>query len=196
MLQVSALSCHRQGEWLFKELAFSVSGGELLEIRGDNGAGKTTLFKILAGLFDDYEGEVTWEIQDPPLYVGHRFGLNAQLSPVENLSFLVSLNQNAPARKDLEVALGRFNLADVLDQPCRSLSEGQRKRVALARLELTDSQIWLLDEAFSALDTKGRQVLAELCQRQVAQGGVVIFSSHQPVSDFDSARVLVLGKSV
>lgn len=195
MLQVNALSCHRKGEWLFKELDFSLSGGELLEIRGDNGAGKTTLFRILAGLFDDFDGEVKWDLSEPPLFVGHRFGLNAHLSPAENLSFLLSLNQDAPSRGDVEAALARFNLVDLVDHPCRSLSEGQRKRVALSRLQLSDARVWLLDEAFSALDAGGRQVLTELCQGQVAQGGVVIFSSHQPVEEFDSARVLALGKS-
>jgi heme exporter protein A len=196
MLQVNALSCHRQEEWLFKALDFSVSGGELLEIRGDNGAGKTTLFKILAGLFDDFDGEVKWDLPGPPLFVGHRFGLNAQLSPAENLSFLMALNQGASSREDLEAALERFNLADVVDQPCRNLSEGQRKRVALSRLQLTDARVWLLDEAFSALDAKGRQVLTELCQDQIAQGGAVIFSSHQPVEGFGPTKVLALGKSL
>ena len=196
MLQVNALSCYRREGWLFKELSFSVNGGELLEIRGDNGAGKTTLFKILAGLFDDYEGDVVWSVTKAPLYLGHRFGLNAHLSPAENLSYLTSLSQAIPARENLEAALDKFNLMAVVDQPCRTLSEGQKKRVALSRLALSHAEVWLLDEAFSALDATGRTALTGVCQDHIDAGGAVIFSSHQPVQGLSQPQLVSLGERV
>ena len=156
MLQIESLSCFRQDRYLFKDLNAKVLPGQALQIVGENGAGKTTLFKILAGLFEEYDGRVIIADAVGSLYLGHRYGVNDQLTPVENLKFLLSLNEIQLAPGLLTAALARFQLSAEFDQPCAALSEGQKKRVALARLMLTSARIWLLDEAFSALDAPGR----------------------------------------
>ena len=192
MLQIEALSCFRQDRHLFKDLNAKVLPGQALQIVGENGSGKTTLFKILAGLFEEYEGRVITSDAAQVLYLGHRYGVNDQLTPIENLKFLLQLNENQLAPDALEAALVRFQLRAELDEPCASLSEGQKKRVALARLILTSARIWLLDEAFSALDAPGRAVLSEVCQAHMACGGILIFSSHQAIPEFASAAQLRL----
>ena len=126
------------------------------------------------------------------LYLGHRYAVNDQLTPIENLKFLLKLNEIQLTPALLTAALARFQLSAELDQPCSALSEGQKKRVALARLILTSARIWLLDEAFSALDAPGRCVLSEVCQAHLASGGILIFSSHQGIPEFASATQLRL----
>lgn len=192
MLQIESLSCFRQDRFLFKDLNAKVLPGQALQIVGENGSGKTTLFKILAGLFDEYEGRVILADAARPLYLGHRYAVNDQLTPIENLNFLLKLNDMQQAEGPLTAALARFQLCSGLDQPCAALSEGQKKRVALARLMLTSARIWLLDEAFSALDAPGRAVLSEVCQAHLASGGTLIFSSHQGIPEFASAAQLHL----
>ena len=175
MLQIESLSCFRQDRYLFKDLNAKVLPGQALQIVGENGSGKTTLFKILAGLFEEYDGRVIIADAVGSLYLGHRYGVNDQLTPGL-----------------LTAALARFQLSAELDQPCAALSEGQKKRVALARLMLTSARIWLLDEAFSALDAPGRAVLSEVCQAHLASGGILIFSSHQGIPEFAAAAQLRL----
>ena len=192
MLQIESLSCFRQDRYLFKDLNAKVLPGQALQIVGENGAGKTTLFKILAGLFEEYDGRVIIADAVGSLYLGHRYGVNDQLTPVENLKFLLKLNEIQLAPGLLMDALARFQLSAELDQPCAALSEGQKKRVALARLILTSARIWLLDEAFSALDAPGRAVLSEVCQAHLASGGILIFSSHQGIPEFAAAAQLRL----
>ncbi len=192
MLQIESLSCFRQDRYLFKDLNATALPGQALQIVGENGSGKTTLFKILAGLFEDYDGRVITEDKAAILYLGHRYAVNDQLTPIENLKFLLKLNEIQLTPALLTGALARFQLSAELDQPCSALSEGQKKRVALARLILTSARIWLLDEAFSALDAPGRSVLSEVCQAHLASGGILIFSSHQGIPEFASATQLRL----
>ena len=190
MLQIESLSCFRQDRCLFKDLNAKVLPGQALQIVGENGSGKTTLFKILAGLFEEYDGRVITAAGS--LYLGQRYGVNDQLTHVENLKFLLKLNEIQLAPGLLMDALARFQLSAELDQPCAALSEGQKKRVALARLILTSARIWLLAEAFSALDAPGRAVLSEVCQAHLAAGGILIFSSHQGIPEFAAAAQLRL----
>ena len=136
MLQIESLSCFRQDRYLFKDLNAKVLPGQALQIVGENGAGKTTLFKILAGLFEEYDGRVIIADAVGSLYLGHRYGVNDQLTPVENLKFLLSLNEIQLAPGLLTAALARFQLSAEFDQPCAALSEGQKKRVALARFDV------------------------------------------------------------
>lgn len=192
MLQIESLSCFRQDRYLFKNVNAKVAAGQALHIVGDNGTGKTTLFKILAGLFEEYDGRVITAEAARRLYLGHRYAVNDQLTPLENLKFLLKLDEIQPAPGQLAAALARFQLSAELDQPCATLSEGQKKRVALARLILTSARIWLLDEAFSALDAPGRSVLSEVCRAHLASGGILVFSSHQGIPEFASASQLRL----
>ena len=150
MLQVKQLSCERQRRELFYELSFSCNAGEAWHVRGANGAGKTTLLRVLAGLFSNYEGEVVWDVDRFPLYIGHRPGVKNQLTCLENLAWLMRLHQDDTSEESLRDALGEIGLGGYENVLCGQLSEGQRKRVSLARMLLSDSPVWILDEPFSA----------------------------------------------
>ena len=184
MLQVHALACERDGRRLFRSLDFSLDPGELLQITGVNGSGKTTLLKILMGLYTDYGGEVLWETDHPPLYLplylGHKSGVSNELTVLENLAWLCALQGLNKTASELDEALSSLGLADHQDSLCANLSEGQRKRVNLARYILCDNACWIMDEPFSAIDAPGRAFLEEKMQQQVSGGGAIILAGHQP----------------
>lgn len=177
MLAVRDLACERQRRFLFKQLSFDIAAGELWQIRGSNGSGKTTLLKILSGLFDDYEGEVSWDMDTWPLYVGHRPGVKDALTCRENLEWLMRLHQDELG--DLEGALSLAGLEGYENVPCYALSEGQRKRVSLARLFLSHAPVWILDEPFASIDTDGIETLEARIDQHLGHDGVVILTSHQ-----------------
>ena len=170
---------------LFSELRFSVSPGTLLEITGANGSGKSTLLQSLAGLRRPEAGQVLW--QGSPLnesgdfhrnlrYIGHRSAIKAALTPRENLQSLLALS--GQGGDTVEPALRALGLAASIDLPCRQLSAGQKRRVALARLAASPGRLWILDEPFSALDEQGRgwvvQAIRDFCEGQ----GIVILTTH------------------
>ncbi len=190
MLQAHALACERDGRRLFRALDFSLDPGELLQITGVNGSGKTTLLKILMGLYTDYEGDVRWESDRhpiylplyPPLYLGHKPGVSNGLTVLENLAWLCALQGLNKTASELDEALSSLGLVDHRDSLCANLSEGQRKRVNLARYILCDNACWIMDEPFSAIDAPGRAFLEEKMQQQVSGGGAIILASHQPLA--------------
>ena len=149
-------------------------------MEGANGSGKTTLLRILAGLFTDYSGQVTGA-DLPCRYLGHRSGVRGGLTALENLRWLVQLSELPAAEVELLAALEAIGLAGYEDTFCGELSEGQAKRVALARLLLPGGGLWLLDEPFSAIDVAGIPRLTGAIEQHSATGGVVVMTSHQPV---------------
>jgi len=177
---------------LFEDLGFEVQSGEVLQIIGDNGVGKSTLFRILAGLLEDYDGKVEFAARSC-LFLGHRYGLNPRLTVLENVQFLMALQGEVPSEDTLLTALAKLGLLDETQQRCGELSEGQRKRVALTRFLLSNAELWLLDEAFSALDHHGRQTLLTLCQSHVDRGGGLVLSSHQALDPLMVDKTLRLG---
>lgn len=181
MLKVSQLSCERQRRLLFDALSFEATAGELIQVRGPNGAGKTTLLKTLVGLYGDYEGEITWDLSSPPVFLGHKPGVKDQLTAFENLEWLMRLQSRHPAADELTHALVNVGLKGYAGVPCGEMSQGQRKRVNLARLPLCRASAWLLDEPFAALDTSGVELVESMVARQVEAGGLVILTSHQPL---------------
>ncbi|MDZ7683702.1 MAG: cytochrome c biogenesis heme-transporting ATPase CcmA [Gammaproteobacteria bacterium] len=194
MLEVRALSCERNRRPLFENLSFTVSGGQLLRIEGGNGSGKTTLLRILCGLYVDHEGEVDWDLPDFPLFVSHRPGVKDVLTPLENLGWLCEVfGQPMPEARLLE-ALDTVGLLRYADQPCGALSEGQRKRVNLARLFVLDSPAWILDEPFSAIDAAGVRQLIDAIEAQLEKGGLVLLTSHQPLDTRAPTTTLRLGE--
>ncbi len=193
MLQTHGLRCERNRRILFEDLSFDVGAGQVLRIEGGNGSGKTTLLRILCGLFADYEGEVAWDLPAYPLYLGHKPGVKDLLTPAENLAWLARLYGTPAASGAVKEALATVGLAGFENTPAGSLSEGQRKRVNLARLFLLDSPAWILDEPFSAIDVAGVERLQQAITEQVQKGGVVLLTSHQPLVVEAEVTTLRLG---
>lgn len=191
LLELHNLACERDERFLFAELNASFGAGQVVQILGPNGSGKTTLLRILAGVSQDYYGElcwqgqplrdVAWEYTSSLLYLGHLPGIKKSLSPLENLRWYASA-QGGLADEILIDALAQVQLAGFEDTPCYRLSAGQLRRVALARLVFSRAKVWILDEPFTALDKSGiAQLEARLAAHAMA-GGLVLVTSHQDIS--------------
>lgn len=185
MLEANNLTCVRDERTLFSELSFTVSAGDIVQIEGANGAGKTSLLRILAGLSRAEQGEVLWQQQPirqqresyhaALLYLGHQPGVKAVLTARENLHFFHA-DQHEEA---LWQALEEVDLTGFEDVAVAQLSAGQQRRVALARLWLSDSPLWILDEPLTAIDKSGVEKLMALFNRHADNGGAVILTTHQ-----------------
>ncbi|MBL4681154.1 MAG: cytochrome c biogenesis heme-transporting ATPase CcmA [Pseudomonadales bacterium] len=194
MLDVKNLYCERNQGLLFEALSFSLKPGKVIQIKGPNGAGKTTLLRILCGLFGEFEGEVLWDLEKHPIYLGHKAGVKDLLTVTENLNWLCELQQNYPSSDQIKKALIEVGLLAYKDVMAGQLSEGQKKRVSLARLYLINSPVWLLDEPFSAIDVEGLTKLEERMRGYVEGGGSIILTSHQMVNiDQDVTELLLKG---
>jgi heme exporter protein A len=191
MLETQQLTCERNHRFLFQDLSISLNKGEVLQIDGANGAGKSTLLKILAGLYEDFEGEVMWQVEDYPLYIGHKVGMKDAMSARENLMWLADLQATEVSQGDIVAALAKVSLAGYEDVLCGEMSEGQRKRVNLARLFLLHNPVWILDEPFSAIDKEGVACITDRIKEHLSDGGTVILTSHQTV-DFPNIQSLTL----
>jgi heme exporter protein A len=189
MLEASDLECERGGRTLFRGLWFSLKAGEALRVAGRNGSGKTSLLRILCGLLSPTGGKVLWrgeevsslreEYSQYLVYLGHAATVKDELTPAENLSIACRLAGDATTDDGIHSALDRFGLSDK-DVPIKRLSQGQRRRAALARLGLSVKRpLWLLDEPFSALDREGIAILNALIQEHAATGGAMVFTTHQ-----------------
>ena len=187
MLETSGLACERGGLRLFANLGFSLAPGDLLRVRGANGAGKTTLLRTLAGLTLAAAGTIRWR-GDPigedyhreMLFLGHAPAVKDELTVLENLEFAARLS--GLGEKNLDRALQQLGIARLAQLPARFLSQGQRKRAALARLALSARvPLWLLDEPFAALDDEAIGRVSALCAAHLAAGGMVVLTSHQDV---------------
>ncbi|MEA1081555.1 cytochrome c biogenesis heme-transporting ATPase CcmA [Marinobacter qingdaonensis] len=187
LLQAVNLQCERDERMLFRDLSFSILPGTVTRVEGANGTGKTTLLRILAGLNDAWAGDVRWrgqlrrhqreEFLRNTLYLGHRPGIKGLLTPVENLRALEAARRPVSDRV-LRQALAGTGLDGFQDVPCRKLSAGQQRRVALARLLIADEPLWLLDEVFTAIDADGVQAMEALLQQRADEGGAVVVTTH------------------
>ncbi len=188
MLDVQSLSCERGERLLFSDLSFSLKPGELLRVAGVNGSGKTTLLRLLSGLALPDEGDILWNgirinkcaevYRSVMSYVGHNLAVKMELTPLENLAFAQALSGRR-STQSLELILDNVGLYGFEYDLCRTLSQGQRRRVALARLVFAHSQLWILDEPFVALDKKGVDFIASLLAQHTDRGGMVILTTHQ-----------------
>ncbi|GAB4056871.1 cytochrome c biogenesis heme-transporting ATPase CcmA [Uliginosibacterium sediminicola] len=190
MLEAHDLACLRGDRLLFRRLGFSLAAGELLRVAGPNGSGKTSLLRILSGLASAETGSLHWRGQDTRrereawhaelIYLGHAPALSELLTPLENLRFAAAAEGIEASTAACRDALQRIGLERQLGLPCRVLSQGQRRRVALARLLLPRSRaVWILDEPFAALDVTAVSALSERIAAHAAAGGMAIFTTHQ-----------------
>jgi len=203
-LQIEALCCVRGDRELFRDLSFAVAAGELLHLKGSNGSGKTTLLRALAGLLLQESGEIRWngknirslreEYSRHLLYLGHLNGIKGDLSAVENLRIAATLDGfRLPESRAWEI-LGEIGLKGHEDLPSKHLSQGQKRRVALARLLANQASVWILDEPFTALDIAAVQLLQDVIHRHVENGGMAIVTTHQEVAMIgEQTRTIVLG---
>ena len=192
VLRVHELACRRGDRLLFAPTSFAVASGSIVWIRGANGQGKTTLLRTLAGLASPAAGAIAWRDAPRPLYLAHANALKEDLTVAESLRFLLHLGGSRVATADVDAALDRFGLASRANAFVRTLSQGQRRRVALARLAAErELRPWLLDEPFDALDTSGIDVLAGLIVAHARRGGSIVLTSHQALPIADPAPVTV-----
>lgn len=178
LLRTENLSLGRGDRVLVDGLSFAVLPGTLLHLRGRNGIGKTSLLEVLAGLRKPVAGDIRHADQNLH-WLGHRNALNGDLSVQENLRFWCALQGIGTVT--IEPALDRLGLARLRHRLCRSLSAGQKRRAALARLLVARRRMWLLDEPLSALDAEGLQRFSEILVEHLDSGGGVVVTSHQPL---------------
>ena len=194
LLAAEGLSLVRGERELFRELRFDVSPGELWQIVGANGSGKTSLLRILAGLSRyGFEGAVRRACT--PLYLGHQSAVKGLLTPREKLCWHVA-GEGQYSAPQVESALANVGLCGYEDLPSPTLSAGQHRRVNLARLHLSSSPLWLLDEPFTAIDKGGVAALERLMEQHVARGGAVVLTSHQALAVACPVRELGLPDGV
>lgn len=192
MLEVNNLECIRGDRSLFSGLEISLDAGELLHLQGHNGSGKTTLLRTLCGLIEPSQGVVNWngknirrqreEFASEMLFLGHLNGIKADLTAIENLRILCQLDGLDVSDEELWQVLEKMGLYGHEDLPVRVLSQGQKRRVSLARLLLSKSSLWLLDEPFTALDSAGVNFLQKVIADHIKLGGLVILTTHQEVA--------------
>ncbi|GHD28933.1 cytochrome c biogenesis heme-transporting ATPase CcmA [Parahalioglobus pacificus] len=180
LLEARDLGLARGGRQLFESLTLTCNSGDWIHLQGANGTGKTSLLRILAGLSRlGFEGEVSCMAE--LLYLGHHSAVKPLLTPRENLAMHLSgaIQRDAAA---IDHALAAVDLYGYENRPCNSLSAGQQRRVNLARLYLSEAPLWLLDEPYTAIDVGGVQRLEARMAEHIADGGGIIMTSHQRVS--------------
>ena len=184
MFSAESIRCERGGRVLFQDLGFALDASGLLLLTGQNGCGKTSLLRILAGLMQPAEGKILWQgkpirgnesFADNMLFIGHQNALKPELSVYDNLQFWAALRGTEML---VPAALQFFRLTPMMNMPAGRLSAGWQRRVALARLLATPSHLWLLDEPSTNLDDEGQRLVEGLIETRIAQGGMVVLSSH------------------
>ena len=192
MIEAVDLTCERGERLLFERLSFTAENGTLLRIAGPNGTGKTSLLRIMCGLLEATAGEIRWkggnirrlreEYWKDLVYVGHLNGVKDDLTVRENLRVSVRVAGRHATEPRIAQALDAVGLAGFEDTMARFLSQGQRRRVALARLYVSEAvPLWILDEPFTALDVRGVANLSALIARHIEGGGTAVLTTHQEV---------------
>jgi heme exporter protein A len=191
MLEVSNLACSRGDHRLFSDLSFALYPGQIMQIQGANGSGKTSLLRTLCGFIIPDDGKISWCGEDvreldevyfaEMMYLGHLNAIKDELSALENLRISAGLSGTELNEKDAVAALRRMGLKGRERLPTKVLSQGQRRRVSLARLLVNDARLWILDEPLAALDVGAVALIQELIAEHLAGQGMVMFTTHQPL---------------
>ncbi len=192
MLKVSDLECVRGERSLFKDINFSLEAGELMQVNGPNGSGKTSLLRILCGLAIPAHGEIRWcgntirsldeEYHNVITYLGHLNGAKDNLTAIENLRISSALAGNEIEESKAHGALRHMGLGGCEVLPVKVLSQGQRRRVTLARLLVCSTVLWILDEPLVALDGAAVKLVQSLLEQHLEQGGMVVMTTHQDIN--------------
>lgn len=190
LLQTRDLSCIRNDRLLFEHLDIELGAGQMLVVEGPNGCGKTSLLRILTGLRLADAGEILWRGQpidrlagdyfEQVNYVGHHDGVKYELSCLENLRLARAMG--VPSELDLDDVLDKVNLYAYGETEVGSMSAGQKRRLALARLLATDAMLWILDEPFTSLDKASMALFSEIFEQHLQQQGVIVMTSHHDIS--------------
>jgi len=203
MLEVTDLSCARGEHQLFGSLSFALSAGELLQVQGENGSGKTTLLRTLCGFIQPLAGEIRWQGQSireldeeyyaDIIYLGHLNAIKDELNALENLHISCALAGDSVSDSVAIAALRRMGLRGRETFPVKVLSQGQRRRVALARLLVSKAPLWILDEPLTALDVGAVGLMQELIGEHLDNHGMVIFTTHQAleVAGVETRRLIL-----
>jgi heme exporter protein A len=201
MLEATNLGCVRGDRRLFKEINFSLTPGTFLQLLGPNGSGKTSFLRIICGLLVQAEGEIRWqganirslgeEYFTAVTYLGHRIGVKDELSALENLRVSTALNGIEISEGKARAVLKTMGLDGRESLPARLLSEGQRRRVALARLIVCNTTLWLLDEVLTSLDKVAIALIRSLIEEHLSNGGIAIVATHQEL-EFSARAVQCL----
>ena len=195
-LPAENLSCIRGGRLVFRDVGFRVEAGQALSLEGPNGAGKSSLLRMIAGFLTPASGAIRLtndgaEISDGEErgnfigWLSHHDAAKPQLTPRETLRFFAELYG---ANGDIDAALEEVGLSRARDLPCQYLSAGQKKRLSLARLKLSNRPLWLLDEPLAALDTAGKSLAAQFISSHCVRGGIAIAATHEALG-IDAARL-------
>ena len=205
-LTFEKLSCSKGGRLLFRDVDATVSSGNWLYVVGANGVGKTSLLRMVCGLAPVDSGEVRWNgepiqkrrdlYHQSLCYLGHHNALQESMSVTENLLFSTALSGYSVTETEIQGVLKRFGVGGRSQQLVRHLSQGQKRRVALARLVLSRASLWVLDEPYVAMDEAGVKMLADLVAQHLHDGGLAVLTSHQlvPIGDIP-AQLLELRSS-
>lgn len=193
-LHFKNIGFERHFRWLFNELNCELTAGDVLQIRGPNGSGKSTLLRILAGLIEPHQGNVTWDTDTRIHYLGHYNGIKPYLTVYENLEMSYTLTKQIANPKRIVAVIKQMDLENVTYTAGWYLSAGQCRRLALARLILHPAPIWILDEPTTSLDKEGQQLFLELLDEHVKQNGIAILTTHHDVSFQKDSKVIHLGK--
>jgi heme exporter protein A len=189
-LNATELTLFRGDRCLFRELSFALNPGELLLLEGRNGSGKTSLLRAIAGLLELESGTIHWDgslvrqerqiFQNALVWMSHKVGFKGDLTLVENLQYESKLRPQSTA--DFDDTLKQLNLGKLRRLPMRSLSAGQQRRVALARMLMSSAPLWMMDEPVSNLDSEGRELVVRLIRKHLGNGGMAIVAVHQDMN--------------